>query len=137
MMRTLLKLFQNTNISAMRWTSRLTSSSVPLIDTCQRRISPWPKIHRCQFCGNTETAKHGRPLSESLRVVQLKERAVLRVSGSDARSLLQGLITNDVEILEDGGQMRVMYSMFLNTQVQYACLIYVSNLESMFMLNHS
>lgn len=123
MMRTLLKVLQNTHITSVRWTSRLTSG-VSFIETFKRETPPWPKIHRCQFCGNATTGK--AEVSESIRVAELKERAVLQVTGSDAGSLLQGLITNDVEILEDGGQMRAMYTMFLNAQgrVLYDTIIY-------------
>ncbi|MEI9993659.1 MAG: hypothetical protein WDM91_03605 [Rhizomicrobium sp.] len=46
-------------------------------------------------------------------IAHLEDRAVLAVSGADARSFLQGLITNDVERLEPG---RGVYAALLTPQ---------------------
>ena len=55
---------------------------------------------------STSTACHGR------QVYQLP-RSVIRVQGSDSMDFLQGLMTNDVQHLE---QQPSIYSLFLNTQ---------------------
>ena len=50
------------------------------------------------------------------RFVRLDDRAVLSVSGSDARGFLQGLITNDVEKLRDGA---AIHAALLTPQGKY------------------
>lgn len=60
--------------------------------------------------------------SSSPAVARLHSRAVILVSGPDARSFLQGLLTQDVETLEDGAlrfsglltpQGRLLYDLFV------------------------
>lgn len=46
---------------------------------------------------------------------QLPHRTVLRVRGEDTRPFLQGIITNDVELLEEPG-LAALYSHMLNVQ---------------------
>ncbi|XP_071941494.1 putative transferase CAF17 homolog, mitochondrial [Antedon mediterranea] len=45
---------------------------------------------------------------------KLNGRSLVRVSGRDAKDLLQGLTTNDIELLTD--EHRALYTMFLNNQ---------------------
>ncbi|XP_014259248.1 putative transferase CAF17 homolog, mitochondrial [Cimex lectularius] len=58
-------------------------------------------------------------------VEELKDRAILRVSGCDASQFLQGLVTNDVRVLDTGAK-NCIYTMFLNIKgrVLYDTLIY-------------
>lgn len=57
-------------------------------------------------------------------IEHLKNRGLLRVSGSDAASFLQGLITNDMRHLDEGASS--MYTMFLNNKgrVLHDAIIY-------------
>jgi hypothetical protein len=61
-------------------------------------------------------------MKSSDKIIALKSRAVVQVSGTDWRSFLQGLITNDVETLSPGGvrfaalltpQGRVLFDLFV------------------------
>jgi len=61
-------------------------------------------------------------MKSSDRIIALQSRAVVEVSGPDWRSFLQGLITNDVEMLAPGGvrfaalltpQGRVLFDLFV------------------------
>ena len=45
----------------------------------------------------------------------LNNRTLLKIQGQDTSSFLQGIITNDMELLEEPAQ-RVMYSHMLNVQ---------------------
>lgn len=49
-------------------------------------------------------------------VAKLASRALLRMRGSDAHSLLQGLITNDVAHLQHAPSL---YAMLLNIKVKF------------------
>ncbi|KDR08158.1 Putative transferase C1orf69-like protein, mitochondrial, partial [Zootermopsis nevadensis] len=64
----------------------------------------------------------------------LKSRGILRVSGKEASSFMQGLITNDMRHLEEGVQS--MYTTFLNTKgrVMYDAIIYQSKEENVFLI---
>lgn len=48
-------------------------------------------------------------------LVQLPTRRLLQVQGTDAARFLQGILTNDMRMLEDGGQ-RAIYGAFLTTK---------------------
>lgn len=63
------------------------------------------------------------PTSAGLHVHTLPDRALVRIEGVDTQSLLQGLVTQDLELLN---QTDVVYAMMLNLQgrVLYDVLIY-------------
>ena len=48
-------------------------------------------------------------------------RSLIRISGKDSRDFLQGLLTNDMRVLnnesDEGDRVRAIYSMMLNIQV--------------------
>jgi len=73
--------------------------------------------------------------SISCQVEKLTNRGLLRVSGSDATSLLQGIVTNDVRHLENN--CKSLYSMFLNTKgrVLYDSIIYKTKKEDTFLID--
>ena len=56
---------------------------------------------------------------------QLSCRANVRVAGAEAGQFLQGLITNDIQLLE-GDKPNAMFTVFLNVQV-CIFLIFVKN----------
>lgn len=60
----------------------------------------------------------------------LKQRSLVQVQGTEAATFLQGLITNDVNHLEEGASS--MYSMLLNTQgrVLFDTIVYRKHEES-------
>lgn len=65
--------------------------------------------------------------SQSKVIESLSDRGVLRVSGPETSAFLQGLITNDMRHLDDGGSS--LYTMFLNTKgrVMYDAILYRTN----------
>ncbi|XP_054264640.1 putative transferase CAF17 homolog, mitochondrial [Macrosteles quadrilineatus] len=72
--------------------------------------------------------------SITCQVEKLESRGLLRVSGSDAISFLQGIVTNDIRHLEQHCQS--LYTMFLNTKgrVLYDSIIYKTKQEDTFFL---
>ncbi|XP_033114025.1 putative transferase CAF17 homolog, mitochondrial [Anneissia japonica] len=52
--------------------------------------------------------------ASAVKCVNLRERTLLHVTGPDAKDLLQGLTTNDMQILTENN--RALYTMFLNNQ---------------------
>ena len=52
----------------------------------------------------------------SLVYEQLVDRAAVRVGGAEATPFLQGLITNDIHLLNDDN-VKSMFTVFLNVQV--------------------
>lgn len=62
----------------------------------------------------------------------LHERSLLRVSGKESAAFLQGLITNDIQHLEEGSAS--IYSLFLNIKgrVMYDTILYKGNEENIF-----
>jgi len=63
------------------------------------------------------------PISAGLHVHTLTDRALIRIEGTDTQALLQGLVTQDLELLN---QTPAVYAMMLNLQgrVLYDVLIY-------------
>ena len=47
----------------------------------------------------------------------LKDRSVISVSGKDSKTLLQGLITNDIKLLNN---TNLIYALFLNPNSIFA-----------------
>ncbi|XP_047537233.1 putative transferase CAF17 homolog, mitochondrial [Vanessa atalanta] len=64
----------------------------------------------------------------------LKSRALLKISGQESSSFLQGLITNDMRHFEEGAKS--MYAMFLNTKgrVMYDTLIHKWDNDESFLI---
>ncbi|KAJ9589937.1 hypothetical protein L9F63_016921, partial [Diploptera punctata] len=67
-------------------------------------------------------------------IEHLNNRSILRVSGNEASVFLQGLVTNDMQHLEDGSES--MYTMFLNIKgrVMYDTIVYRTKDENTFFL---
>jgi len=63
---------------------------------------------------------------ESFTYCQLDKRGILRISGEDSVKLLQGLVTNNVELFHQDATLKTMYSMILNAQgrVLYDTVLY-------------
>ncbi|XP_072046191.1 putative transferase CAF17 homolog, mitochondrial isoform X2 [Amphiura filiformis] len=62
-------------------------------------------------------------MSRGPKFAKLRDRSILRVAGSDAADLIQGLVPNDVNILNN---QKVMYTMFLSSagRVLYDVMVY-------------
>lgn len=98
----------------------------------KRGSFPFPLVHRCKFCG--KVMNRDEPQSSSTpSIVELSERGLLQVAGTDAANLLQGLITNDMEMLGGENKMRAMYTMFLNAQVIKAMGTTFANVQKVFL----
>ncbi|XP_031551669.1 putative transferase CAF17 homolog, mitochondrial [Actinia tenebrosa] len=69
---------------------------------------------------------------DSLKYCQLEKRSLIRVHGADSVRLLQGLVTNSVELFHQDGSLKTMYSMFLNAQgrVLYDAMLYKDKTNS-------
>ncbi|XP_068201626.1 putative transferase CAF17 homolog, mitochondrial [Palaemon carinicauda] len=76
------------------------------------------------FLKGKYVAKHSYLLKQRLHAEAQRHRSLIQVQGSEAASFLQGLITNDVEHLEEGATS--IFSMLLNTQgrILFDSLIY-------------
>ena len=66
------------------------------------------------LCSRRYVAKTSYLVRQRLHAEAQKHRGLIQVQGAEASSFLQGLVTNDVQHLEDGANS--MYTMFLNTQ---------------------
>lgn len=68
-----------------------------------------------------------RLLNISCQVERLTHRSLVRVSGSDVTSFLQGIVTNDMKHFENNS--KCLFTMFLNTKgrVLYDSIIYKSS----------
>lgn len=77
-------------------------------------------------------ARNNSTSGTSKIIKNLSERSLLRISGPETSGFLQGLITNDMRHLEEGGAS--MYTMFLNTKgrVLYDAIIYRTYKEGIF-----
>lgn len=73
-------------------------------------------------------------LSNSLRAEELKSKGLLRVSGPDVNTFLQGLITNDINHLGSGKNS--IYAAFLNIKgrIIYETIIYKTKEENSFFI---
>jgi len=67
-----------------------------------------------------------------MRSLELDDRGVIKLSGGDARSFLQGLVTNDMTTLEDGG---VLYAAMLTPQGKYLYDFLIYQLGDVFYLD--
>ncbi len=76
-------------------------------------IKKWMTAQR-QLSAVTAMPSHSNN-GQPLLCHQMETRSLIRVSGTDTFPFLQGLITNDMELLEEG--KRSMYSLMLNVQV--------------------
>uniref|UniRef100_A0A1B6L8G9 CAF17 C-terminal domain-containing protein n=1 Tax=Graphocephala atropunctata TaxID=36148 RepID=A0A1B6L8G9_9HEMI len=86
-------------------------------------------LQKTAFTKVSNTAQR-RLLNISCQVEQLKTRGLVRVSGDDVGSFLQGIVTNDMRHLEDN--CKSLFSMFLNTKgrVLYDSIIYNTNYQN-------
>lgn len=80
------------------------------------------RLNHQLFCTRTV---HNLP-GDSLRYCQLEKRSLIRVQGVDSVRLLQGLVTNNVELFHQDSSLKTMYSMLLNAQgrVLYDTMLY-------------
>lgn len=70
--------------------------------------------------------------TDNLRYCQLDKRGLLRVSGTDSVKLLQGIVTNNIELFHQDTAMKTMYCMVLNAQgrVLYDIMLYKDKTSS-------
>lgn len=68
----------------------------------------------------------------NLKCCQLDKRGLVRVSGTDSVKLLQGLVTNNVELFHQDTTLKTMYCMVLNAQgrVLYDTMLYKDKTSS-------
>lgn len=92
------------------------------------------KLSRLRFHITTHFMRSNSTKSPGRVLTSLGERGLLRVSGKDSSSFLQGLITNDMRHLDEGAAS--MYAMFLNTKgrVMYDVILYRTNESDVFLL---
>ncbi|RZF45049.1 hypothetical protein LSTR_LSTR002010 [Laodelphax striatellus] len=85
--------------------------------TITRRLFTEDRIYRTLHQLTKSSVCH----SHRYCVEKLDERGIVEVTGADASSFLQGLITNDIRHLDDGSKS--MFTMFLNSK---GCVLYDS-----------
>lgn len=71
-------------------------------------------------------------MEKSLKKVQLGDRGLIRVSGMDARTFLQGLLTNDMERVS---QSQALYSAFLTSQGKFSHDLFVVKRDDTYLLD--
>jgi len=76
------------------------------------RVTPWTS---CNYICSAYRHSHNSAAAVSFQ--KLKHRSLVRVCGADVLGFLQGLVTNDVKLLETDNS--AMYAMMLNVQ---ACI---------------
>ena len=64
--------------------------------------------------------------------IPLKKRAVIEISGADARNFLQGVITNDIHKL---GSRNTVYACLLTPQGKYLADFFLSELDKKILLD--
>lgn len=87
-----------------------------------------------QFDDPPQVPVHLSPLPASTHYTPLSHRALVRVRGQDASTLLQGLVTADVL---SGSRVSSMYSMMLNAQVSVFCFWTLTTLISLKSIVHN
>lgn len=72
-------------------------------------------------------------LTGNWHLEQLKERTILKLKGEQCSEFLQGLITNDIKVLNN---QKAIYAMFLNTKgrILYDTIIYKTDCKNSFFL---
>ncbi|KAK2588176.1 hypothetical protein KPH14_004219 [Odynerus spinipes] len=98
-----------------------------VFQTCLQRNNVH-NLRRIQSQAMTQNAKQ----SGQRTLECLTERSLLRVSGRESAAFLQGLITNDIQHLEEGSAS--IYSLFLNIKgrVMYDTILYKSKEDGVF-----
>ncbi|KAK5649131.1 hypothetical protein RI129_004023 [Pyrocoelia pectoralis] len=88
------------------------------------------RVHQIQFLIKRKLSN----LPLRYNVEQLKERSLLRVSGTDVVDYLQGLMTNDINHLSRG--IGSIYTMFLNTKgrILFDAILYRTSADSVFLI---
>ncbi|XP_077280972.1 iron-sulfur cluster assembly factor IBA57, mitochondrial [Temnothorax americanus] len=73
-----------------------------------------------------------RPPRDGKTLERLNDRSVLRVSGNEASTFLQGLITNDMKYLDEGAAN--IYALFLNIRGRVMCdaIVYKSEESNLY-----
>jgi len=77
------------------------------------RLTPW------MSCSSLRKQHHDSAASVLFNQ-KLQHRSLVRVCGTDVLGFLQGLVTNDVRMLET--DVSVMYAMMLNVQASIVCV---------------
>ena len=97
-----------------------------LHNICQRSLQLYSTGSRCLSTCNALSSK----------LAHLKNKGILQVSGRDASKLLQGLITNNMELLALDGQCKVIHTYVLNVQgrIMNDVFIYKPNESDCFLL---
>lgn len=96
--------------------------------------SQWAKLFAKRACftnGSSRPIIQERLLNISCQVEPLLKRGLIRVSGEDASSFLQGIVTNDMKHLQE---TKSIFTMFLNTKgrVLFDSIVYKRNEEHTF-----
>jgi len=74
------------------------------------------KVAPCVSCRHLHSMiRHSHNSAAQISCQKLDHRSLVRVCGADVLGFLQGLVTNDVQLLETDGS--AMYAMMLNVQV--------------------
>ncbi|XP_066573493.1 iron-sulfur cluster assembly factor IBA57, mitochondrial [Amia ocellicauda] len=74
------------------------------------------------FCTRTDPERHGRPMHScpapdtQFMCYSLTHRALLRLQGEDSAAFLQGLVTNDMELLTGESRRGAIYTHMLSVQ---------------------
>lgn len=90
-----------------------------MIDRVSRFVLQMRKRNK-GFGGHQRYAvRHGSTQIDGKTLEHLSDRGVLRVSGNEASAFLQGLITNDIQHLEEGAPN--IYTLFLNIRGRVMC----------------
>ena len=93
---------------------RLATSTSPAILPLSRTISQQQRHQSTAATKEVDVEMNGGP-----KFAKLRDRSIMRVAGSDAAELIQGLVANDVNVLNDE---KVMYTMFLSSAVS-SCIL--------------
>ena len=71
-------------------------------------------------------------MSDETRAIRLEDRGVLAIAGADARSFLQGLITNDIDRVSPGTSI---YAALLTPQGKYLFDFFIAQLDDTLLLD--
>ena len=74
-------------------------------------------LKSCRYLGSM--VRHSHSSTAEISYQKLEHRSLVRLCGADVLGFLQGLVTNDMQLLETEGS--AMYAMMLNVQ---ACVTY-------------
>jgi hypothetical protein len=89
-------------------------SALKMLLLRQRNLLSHAKVLTENVCSIDKLFSTAATTRASLVSEQLMSRAAVRVGGSEATAFLQGLITNDIHLLD---KAKSMFTVFLNVQV--------------------